>query len=661
MTNVMRQTPSGGKRLAWSGALICLLCLLSAAVSPLSANPIHYRIAVQYKDEGKFDLAIEEFRKVLAASPDHYDSYMRLAEIYRAQGNHKLVIFNLQRALLYNPGWRQAQLMLADAFAADGQFDRAVREYQVYQNGSDPRVRDSVQTLINRLMDRMRGTLPPATAPDVQKSAAQQPAAQGSAQQQPAAAAAARPAEEAMRNVVSLYEQNKYDEVITAVRAILANHPNHPGAYYYAGLVRMKNKQMDMAKINFRRAIPHPVYGGAANFHLGVILGEEGARNDAVRHLRAALATNATNFDRDEAARLIELYGGQRAPAQPQTAAQTQPQQAAPAQQTPAATPAAATADAAELRAAAPERYTPIEIRIDEMLSMMTVDTITDLGQKLLGGIRAFQAGRFDDALREFRRVLAENPNGPVAAQAIYNAGICLYRLRLYKDAENQFQQFLNRFPNHRFAPRAEFFKASCYQERGDYAVSERLFRQFIQSHRNHEWVGRAYERLGDSYTDLGDHRRALDAYNQALQSRNATPVDRVILNYKLGNAAAALGDNNRAVNFFNAAIETGERNNVSVRVPDSYYKIADIRFRQRNFQAALDFYQRATRKYPDFRETPWGLFQIAGTHRNLRQYREAVDMYRELMQRFPDDYWAIQAQWRLEDTIWEHEFRAGR
>jgi TolA-binding protein len=95
--------------------------------------------------------------------------------------------------------------------------------------------------------------------------------------------------------------------------------------------------------------------------------------------------------------------------------------------------------------------------------------------------------------------------------------------------------------------------------------------------------------------------------------------------------------------------------------VPDSYYKIADIRFRQRDFNAALDLYKRVTRKYPSYHETPWGLFQIAGAHRNLRQYREAVDTYRDLMQRLPDDYWAKQAQWKLEDTIWEHKHRAVR
>jgi tetratricopeptide (TPR) repeat protein len=605
-----------------------------------SGEYIHYRLAVQYKNEKKYDKAIEEFRKVLAAYPDHYNSYMQLAEIYVRQGNHKLAVYNLQRALVYNPGWGKAQLMLAESYAADGQYDKAVREYQIYQNGGDPVVKDSLQHVINGLMDKMRGVSSSTAAKQHTGAAAQkQPA-----KQQPFPTATPVKldprAEEAMKKVVSLYGEGKHEEMLAAVKDVLAIQSNHPGAYYYAGLVRMKNGQADMAKINFRKALPHPIYGGAAYYYLGVLSGKEGAKGEAVKYLAAALNTKSADFDRNDAAKLIEQYGG--------------PKVADSLARAPGAD------DTAAVSAVTPEKYAPIEIRIDSMLSMMTVDTLTDAGQKLLAAIRAFTAGKYDDALREFKNVLAENPNGPVAAQCLYNAGICYYRLRLYKDAENQFQLFLDRFPNHRFAARAAFFKACCYQERSDYAVSEKLFRQFIQGNRTHEWVGRAYERLGDSYADLEQHKKAIDAYIQALAGNGPTPTDRVIINYKLGNSCMVVGDNSRAVTYFNAAIEIGEKNSVYMRVPDSYYKIADIKFKQKEFTAALDLYKKVTRKYTAFQETPWGLFQIAGIQRNLKMYRDAVETYRDLMQKYPDDYWSKQAQWKLDDTIWEHEYRAG-
>ena len=620
-----------------------LTAVILAALAPAqnasgeSGEYIHYRLAVQYKNEKKYAQAVEEFKKVLAVYPDHYNSYMQLAEINAAQGNHKLVIYNLRRALVYNPGWSKAQLMLAGACAADGQFEKAIQEYQTYMTSCDPNQRDSLQTVINGLIHKMKG-LPPADGKAHHKAeTAAAVQADGARKPQPAAPIKLDPrAEEAMKKVITLYEENKYDEALVAAKEVLAIQSNHPGAYYYAGLVRMKNGQADMAKINFRKAVAHPKYGAAAYYYLGVICGQEGANKEAVKYLKAALAAKGEGFSRKEAAQLVEKYGGGKIVVADSSSAD-EPENVEPV---------------------AADNYAPIEIRIDSMLSMMTIDTITDAGQKLLAAIRAFQDARYDDALREFKKVLAENPTGPIASNSLYNAGICYYRLRLYKDAENQFQLFLDRFPNHKFAPRAAFFKACCYQERGDYAVSEKLFRQFIQGNRSHEWVNRAYERLGDSYADLEQHKKAVDAYTQALTGSSGY-TDKVIINYKLGTACTQIGDKNRAIAYFQAAIDIGEKNNIYVRVPDSYYKVADVKFQQKEFTTALDYYKKVTRKYPAFQETPWGLFQIAGIYRNLKQYREAVDTYKDLMQRYPDDYWAKQAQWKLEDTVWENEYRS--
>jgi len=633
------------KRLQIMSAAALAALLLSASAQAQNApgesgEYIHYRLAVQYRNEKKHAQAIEEFKKVLAVYPDHYNSYMQLAEIYAAQGNNPLVIYNLRRALVYNPGWSKAQLMLAAACAADGQFEKAIQEYQTYMTSCDPSQRDSLQTVINGLLAKMKGIAAgqDGKAHKAGGHAAKAPEPEPGAKKPASAAIKLDPrAEEAMKKVITLYDENKHDEMLAAVKAVLAIQPNHPGAYYYAGLVRMKRGEADKAKINFHKAAAHPRYGAAALYYLGVIYGQEGAAKEAVKYLKAALAAKGEGFSRKEAAQLLEKYGGGKVVVTDMDAG---------------------VGDTGSMEPVAADGYAPIEIRIDSMLSMMTIDTVTDAGQKLLAAIRAFQNAKYDDALREFKKVLAENPSGPIAANCLYNAGICYYRLRLYKDAENQFQLFLDRFPSHKFAPRAVFFKACCYQERGDYAVSEKLFRQFIQGNRNHEWVNRAYERLGDSYADLEQHKKAVDAYTQALAGSTGN-TDKVIINYKLGTACAQIGDRNRAIAYFQAAIDIGEKNNVYVRVPDSYYKVADLKFQQKEFAPALDYYKKVTRKYPAFQETPWGLFQIAGIHRNLKQYREAVDTYKDLMQRFPDDYWAKQAQWKLEDTVWEHEYRS--
>jgi TolA-binding protein len=289
---------------------------------------------------------------------------------------------------------------------------------------------------------------------------------------------------------------------------------------------------------------------------------------------------------------------------------------------------------------------------------MMTVDTLSDVGQLLLGGIRAFTAGRYDEAVLEFKKVLATHPSGTVAVHCMYNIGICYLKLRLLGDAENQFQLVLDRYSSHPLAPNCLFLKAVTYLERSEPETAEKLLRKFIQEYRNHRWVANAWEKLGDAYVNMEQHRKAADAYAQAvaLCKRNS---DKVAVSFKLGKAFLDIGNGIRAIESFQHAIETGEKANVFLRVPDSYYRIADEFYRTKDYLKALDYYTRVTRKYPSFQETPWGLFQIGSINKNLKKFREAIDAFKELADKFPDDYWARQAQWKMEDAVWENEYKA--
>ncbi|MFP4679263.1 MAG: tetratricopeptide repeat protein [Chitinispirillaceae bacterium] len=630
------------KKLNW--LIFPLLVIISLQVTAEDSEEyIHYRLAVKYKNEKKYDKSIDEFRKVLAAYPDHYNSYMHLAQIRSLQGKNQLVIDNLKKALSYNPGWSKAQKKLAEAYEADGQLQKAVQELQHYNSTSDPSERKNVQAKIDKLLQKINGGSAPEGAE--QKTIVQPTFSVHSdsttgkpSKGEPAKKVKVNPeVEKLYSDAVDLYKEKQYDEAINRIRELLKLQPGHPGAYYYAGHIRRKKGQTSMAEINFSKALNHPKLGNSAHYNLGRIYGEQGKNAEAAKHLKASLSGKAIDFDKQKAKALLEMYR--------KDAPSTKPRQAKK-RNTGKATPLA------------PERNAPIEIRIDSMLSMMTVDTLTDLGQKLLGGIREFKAGRFDNAVREFKKLLADNPNGTIAAHCIYNTGVCYYKLRLFKEAEHQFQQFLNRFPAHPFAPKALFLKALCYQERGDYKVSEQLLRKFIREHRTHEWVGRAYEKLGDSYADLDQMKKAVDAYTQAL-AKKPSSADEVMIQFKLGNAYSSVGNDTRAIASFRNAIKTGEKNKLYVRVPDSYYKVADILYQQKKYKDALKNYKHVTRKYPAFQETPWGLFQIASIHRNLEEYRKAISNYKDLMKKYPEDYWAKQAKWKLEDTVWEHQYRS--
>ena len=629
---------------------VLLLCLFSSVQGEAedTGDYIHYRLGVKYKNEKKYDEAIDEFRKVLAVYPDNYNAYMHMAEIRSEQNRPRLVIYNLRKALSYNPGWGKAHKLLAASYEKDGQIQKAILEIQQYQQSSDPAERDSLQRQIDRLIQRVtagrdisgtdssagiintqRGTAPDTGRVDSSKQTITSGKTERVATSPVVKKKANNPkAEELFRTAVSLYEKHQYDSSLEQIRQVLALQPDHAGAFYYGGLIRRRNGQNKMAKINFSRAVDYPELGHNAHFYLGKIFAEEKNYAQAIRQLEMYIEKTSYEQGKKEARDLIEQYkkrpGVQIAAVEPPV-----PQ----------------------------EHYTQLEIRIDSLLSMMTVDTLTDIGQQLLAGIHEFTAGNYDNAIREFKKVLAENPRGAVSVHCLYNTGVCYFKLGLFKEAENQFQQILDRYPQNPIAAQSLFLKALSYLERKESSTAETLLRKFIQSNRNHEWTGKAYEKLGDAYVDLEQPKKAIEAYTQAAAS--GKHADKVCALYKLGTMYFQIGNSRRGYESLQSAIDLGEKQKVYIRVPDSYYRIADEKYKVKAFSEALSYYTRVIRKYPSYQETPWGMFQIGGIHKNEGRYQEAITIFKDLIRKYPDDYWAKQAQWKMEDAIWEHEYRA--
>jgi tetratricopeptide (TPR) repeat protein len=599
---------------------------------------IHYRLGMKYKAEKQYDKAIDEFRKVLAEYPDNYNVYLHIAEIHALQGQPRLAASNLKQALSYNPSFSKAHLLLAESYERDAQISKAIEEYQQYQQSCDPAIRDSVQKVIDRLIARvgvgavLRGfdsttgtKLPAVKSPPVPTTLHTAPVLTTN----PKVAELFKLAQESFR-------MHHLDTALRQLKEVIALQPGFTGAYYYAGLIRYQMGQYKLAKINFARGRDYPDPAFTSLLYLGKMYGGEKNYSAAIRELSRYCTVSPSETGKKEAKQLLITY---------RTLVGTG-----------SVKPDSLAVKNEESDTAAD--HPALEVRIDSLLSMVTVDTLSDAGQKLLGGIREFQAGNFDKAIREFKKTLAAYPAGAAAVHCMYNTGICYFKLRLLKDAENQFQQVLDRYPRHVLAPQALFLKALSYSERKETSVAEGLYREFLQANRQHPWRGKAWEKLGDAYIDLEQPKKAIDAYVQAVGS-SKTSADQVCAFYKIGDAYLTIGNSARACASFDSAITKGERTGVSGRVPDSYYRIADEKYKGKEYQGALEYYTKVTRKFPAFQETPWGIFQIGNVQKNLKKYQDAIDTYKSLIQRFPDDYWAKQAQWKLDDAVWDHEYEA--
>jgi len=658
--NVLRC--AGNYRRVTGGIAIVLIAFCGGFVVPgyaagadETSDYVHYRLGVKYRAEGKDDQALEEFRKVLATYPDNYNAYMHSAEICMKQGKYSLAVYNLKKALAYNPGWAKAYRHLAAAYENDKQYANALQALQSYHEVCDPDEKQGVQADINRITALLAGKVPSAAAPTAETAEGRPGAPQRAyaAAVQPRRTQAGPKAEIEFKHGVAAYQRAAetndaalYEKALEHFRATLTYSPDHAGAYYYAGLIRRRNGQNQMAKVNFLKALSYPELGYNAHFYLGKIYGDEKNYENAIEHLRAYIDKTSYEPGKREAQSLIDRYASAIKADRGDTVTVN----------------VAAIAEAdmhREVSEVPPEmRYAPMEVRIDSLLTMAIVDTLSDPGREMLKVVRTFTAGAFDPAIEGFKKILVKYPRGDVAARSMYNIGVCYIKLRNYQAAENQFQQVIERYPSHDVASNSVFFKAFCAFERGEAELAERLLRRFIQTYGTHAWVGKAYEKLGDAYTDLAQYRKAVDAYTQAA-ARSASRTDEVYAWYKLGDAYLKIDNAQRSLEAYGKAIAVGEKNGVFERVPDSYYKIADYYYSRKEYQNALKYYTQVTRKYEKYHDTPWGLFQIGNIYKNEKKYDAAVKQYDELIRNYQGDYWAGQAQWKKEDAVWENEYKS--
>lgn len=624
--------------------LVYLLLILfpsySVVLSENTSDYLHYKLGLKCKNEKKYEEAINEFRKVLAAYPDNYNTYFQMAEIRFEQKNYSLAIYNLKKALTYNPGWSKAQKMLADAYQKDKQYHKAIVEFQQYQQICDPAERDSIQEIIDRLLNLARGEKTEVDTNLLKMEAVKDSASLKKESELTNKTVLKQKSEELFLEVVGYYNKEQFDNALKKIRELLSISPEHSGAYYYAGLIRYRRKQYDMAIINFKKGLNYRELGINAHFYLGKIYGEKQNYGMAISHLLKYIQKSNYDAGKAEARELIEKYrnmGGN------------------------AVLDAVAPGYEKTMKNADSSNFSEplgLEVRIDSLLAMITIDTLTDAGRKLLNGIHLFGEGKYDEAIKEFKRVMSANPTGSIPVYCLYNSGICYFKLNLFKDAENQFQQILERFPEHTLAPNALFLNGVVSLQKSESANAEKIFRKFIKENRSHKWLNLGWEKLGDAYTDLEQHRKAVDAYYQAVVT-SVSNIDKVNSLFKQGRAYIEIENSSKAIECFNKVIEIGEKSKISNRVPDSYYRIADEYYKMKEYEKALEYYTKATRIYPDFLETPWGLFQIGSINKNLKKYAEAIETFKELIKKYPDDYWAREAKWKMEDAIWEYEYKS--
>ncbi len=611
-------------------AVTCLLFLL--AVDPLSAgepDAHRLRLAREYTVQGDLEKALREYRNLLVENPDNAEIYREMGEVNLLQKRPDLAI---------------------EAFKMQARY------------ASDSLSKKRIETKIAGLQPQGDG---------VSQSDPTDDGAAGDSEVGGKSTAKGIYADADFLKAIELYKAKNTEGALEAIHKTLAKHKGHPGAYYLAGVIRYNKKEYAKALYNFQRSYAYPDRGNNAHYYVGRIHEIANRPEAAVRSFKTYLQGDASPEGKRQAqARVDKLEASLAAkkpiPTAPPVAAKSGSDRPLdpkpPTVATPPDPPESTSQDASKPRFSLLKVIEVSGFPEEEGHRFFLPDPGGVGGSETRGAFLEYHEGRLESSIRKFRELILKYAGSPNAEAAALNLATVYLRLGLTQNAEVQVNDYLRASPatGGIFTNHAQYLSALIALGGKEWVPAE----QILADMRPGENFGPSQEALGAALERVGALSRDTTkwtAYLQKAESNSRLVGKKMYYRQQLGLLHQHQGRLDLARKLFQASLEycgnpsadTTQTRTCSL----SRLRLADLEFSAKNWQAALVLYQELTKSHSGFPDADWVHYQLANTYKSQHRYELALNEYTRVIDNYPYSYWAAQAKWRREDTIWRKEF----
>ena len=464
---------------------IALALLIGASF----ADDPRFEQGARFLAQGEYEKALGEYRAVLAEQPQNSDAYFAAAEVYikMPKPDYSRALANYRLAYKFTPTMSAAYEGAAKVYEMLGQKAKAEAELakdpknrppepavtepvaeqaaapaapaatapeqpapaatsQTSEQAPAPVQEAAPQAAPAAEQPAQAAPAPqPAPAQTVAAEAVQQAPAQAAPTTQTAAPEAAQPAsaqpaasapaaEASVANPDDPFEkgkvflaQGKYEDAAKMWREVLKKTPGHVGAYYYAGVTRLKMGEYDKAEFNLNKGKEYKDGAADVHYYMSLVYKAQNKTDLEKKSLAAYIKKAGPNgeFRKAVEARLAEM---KNAPADSANAAVT----ATPAQDAAASAEAAPAATAQKIAPAPAKAY--------------SIARANDL----------FKSGSFEEALQVYKVMLETELSPEDRYFALLQMGNIYRELRDFHSAASRYREVVQQFPDSDWATEAE-------------------------------------------------------------------------------------------------------------------------------------------------------------------------------------------------------------
>ena len=336
-----------------------------------------------FEAKGEYEMALGEYRAILAEQPQNSEAYFLAAEVYMKMPKQDLAraLANYRLAYKFTPTMSKAYEGAAKVYKLMGQKAKAEEELAkdpknrppepveaapvaeaapVEAPAPEPVKAESKQEVAKLEPAKKEEPAKPVEQPKQEAKAAEpakpvetvKPAEPAKTADAPAKDLPADPFEKGK----ALFAEGKFKDAAPLWREVLAKQPGHTGAYFYAGLTRYEMGEYDKAEINLKKGLSYKDRGNDANYFLGLVYQKLG-RSDAEKKALSAYLKKAApdaQYRKPAEARLAEMKAKADSVKVANAAPAAEPVAAPAEQSAPAVEPAPSAAPVADATPSAP-------------------------------------------------------------------------------------------------------------------------------------------------------------------------------------------------------------------------------------------------------------------------------------------------------------------
>ena len=245
-----------------------------------------------FESKGNYEMALGEYRSLLAEQPQNSEAYFLAAEVYlkMPKPDYSRALANYRLAYKFSPNMSKAYEGAAKVYEALGQKAKAAEERAKDPKNSPaeeptetaaapaavpaeaPKAEEPVKTAEAKPAETPKPVETPKTAEAPKAAAEPAKAPEAKPVETPKTAEPAKelPADPFEKGK-ALFAEGKYKDAAPMWREVLAKQPGHTGAYFYAGLTRYEMGELDKAEFNLKKGLAYKDRGNDANYFLALV------------------------------------------------------------------------------------------------------------------------------------------------------------------------------------------------------------------------------------------------------------------------------------------------------------------------------------------------------------------------------------------------------